>query len=1441
MRGSGTGGNEAPGIGLRGLLAAGLSLALLGTALTPPAHAAAGGAAPEAAAPGGAADPTPDVAAELRAEVAAAPGERVQALLILPSAGNLGGNPDMVVPRLRAHARQLQDEVEVALEQTAQTQGDVTVVNRFWIKNMLLVEFTASEARLAALAGTPGVERVLPNFAVTAPPEPAFEARADLEASIVDGRITWGMDRIGAERVWNELGLDGTGVRVVTLDTGVAIDHPDLAGKMYTANPADPSHPGGWMEFGSAGQLVESQPRDTEGHGTHVSGTIHGGATSGVIIGGAPGAELAHGLVIPAGTGTFTQVVAGMQWAIAPTDADGNPAGRPADVVNMSLGIADYAEEVIAPTLAIVAAGAFPAFAIGNTDIFGSCGVGSSAPGNVYEAVGVGATDVDENVASFSCGEVVRRADWTNPPAGWPDSYVTPDLSAPGVNVWSAAPGGGYRYGSGTSMATPHTAATAALIRQGAPELTVEQMRDTLADTSFWDDRYSPTRPDTRFGEGRIDAYRAVSRVAFDSGVTGRITEAGTGAPIAGATVTVTPGDRTIRTGDDGSYAVRLAPGTYDLTATAFGHSSAAATGVAVVDGEFARVDLALAAQPRGTVAGTVTLDESGRGIPGVEVAVLGIPVDRSAVTDVDGAYRIDLPAGTYQVAASHPVFVAPPPVEVTVPAGGTAAADFAFSPPPQTVALVGDFTDQYVDEVFAPRDIATVQYDWPDLVEAAQHAVVVLAYGVASDYNATRFQQFLDATDANGTGVIFTDHAFGPASGIRQLSQHTGQPESTGNNSGGSGVAESFYEVTAAHPILDGFAVGDRIPFDVTTQAKWIAWFNGYAGAGRRTIADMGRTDATDIYGGGIGVDQRANNRHVLLSTHGVSVTRGPETWTEQATTVFLNALSWAARPQQPGQAYFALHDLQVADPLIKIGETTRITVDIKNVGASLGSHTVTLLLNGEPAASTTVSLGAGVNREIAWTVEPEEIGTYQVSVGYLSDSFRVRAPEIHLVARTYRGPGAPPEAALAGATVELIHDGQVVPAGVTAADGTLHVEAPRAVGRYLIVIRRAAAGAEPAYLLHREITIIDDDTVVFAPQVLASGSAGASAFLQDFAVRAELAADLVDDRHEVLTYLAPGSTAPYAYAYEPGTLIASLDVYRAVHVHRVSRLERDWWLPSEVVSVSNWDLPFDVELAYGGEVQLDVAATGDDLGVVSVDWQATDAHGNPFATVLATGIRPFLDLPDVVDFADVMEVVRGEAPNEQLPILRLFAPDGTELRAGSIGWADRPFTFPVDDVRPGTYRLDLALDTGAYSGAVTAATPLVLAEPVTVATTLPATAVVETRVPYEVTIGNAGPDDLGPAAWDVTFAHPAGDLRPRDVVLQLRVGDAWERVALTRDAGRLVGTVLPSVLLGPESAHTWRMRLLVRTAGPLTVTDRLRGPGVAVDHAATVTVAAG
>jgi hypothetical protein len=1214
---------------------------------------------------------------------------------------------------------------------------------------------------------------------------------------------------------------------------------------MVTDDPADPNFPGGWMEFNSSGGRVASAPHDSAVHGTHVSGTIHGGAASGTAIGVAPGAELMHGLVIPGGGGSFAQVAAGMQWAMAPTDAAGNPAGEPADIVNMSLGGNGFHEEMIQPTRAMRAAGIFPAFAIGN-----NCGTSATAsPGNVFESVAVGATDSSDNVASFSCGGVVRKSQWTDPPAQWPDSYVKPNVSAPGVDVFSADPNGTYRTASGTSMATPHTAGTVALMLSAAGGLTVDDVQRVLGDTAFWDDRYAGAPPDTRFGSGRINAYEATAFVALNSGVQGTVTVATTGDPITGATVTVEPGGRTLTTGPDGGFTARLTPGTYTLTASAFGYETGTVSGVVVVENSFTPVRIPLAGVPSGQISGVTRFAPSGHGIPGVTVRVLDVPTDLSAVTGVDGSYTIQgVPGGTYRLAATHPTFSAPPPFTVTVTPGAITPVDFAFLPPPRSVAIVdsgASRAQQFVDEVFAPRNIPTAIYDWTQLEQAAQHSTVVLGYGTTSNYNAARFQAFLDATDANGTGVIFTDHAFSTGNGIKQLSTHTGQPASTDVDSGGSGQAESYYQVTAEHPMLAGYQVGDRIVLDNSTQAKWVAWFDGYEGEGRRTIGAMGRT-ANGIMGGGIGVDQRPNNRHVLLSTHGVSTTRGPGDWTPEATELFVSAVNWATPPPAAEAPFFAVHDLRVGPDVVQVDDPVSVSVGVKNVGSAAGTYNAALRVGGEVVATTPVNLAANASTRVNWTVRPDELGSFTVQVGHLTGAFRVRAPIVTVSASTVDAPGAAAVEALAGATVELIDGATVRAVGTTSADGTLSFEIPHPVGRYTLVVRRAATGDAPAYLLHRVITVIDDDAVTFAPRVLAGPSGlGTAAIGENFAVRATLELERSDNRHTASVYLRPATTAPHGYKFAPGQLIATLDTYEAVTVHEVRHLEQDWFLPSQVVGGLNWIDPYDTRFTFGGpaSVELGDVTTGPD-GTTTVNWSIVDGHGRPFETVIATNVRPFLTLPERTPLESIEGIVRTAGPNELKPILRLFDPAGTPVRAGSIEWDAQPFTFTLAPETPaGLYRLVLDADTGGYSGDVSGTAPLrigpVPAADVSLSDTRGTQAEPGTAARYDMLLANRGTAGSGPLTWTVRITADVATA-PRDVVLRIMVDGTWQRVALARDGDALTGTVPVQVALAAGAEQTWRMSLMFRQAGTYTVTDTLSGDAVSVSGTDQLVVAA-
>ncbi|SNS76708.1 WD40-like Beta Propeller Repeat [Streptosporangium subroseum] len=620
--------------------------------------------------------------------------DRVEAVVVLGARPDPAtSSPSVARTTLAETARSAQTPVV----QLVESRGD-QVVNTFWLKNMVLVR--VKPATMDALAALPMVDRVIPNFELKAPPTPPASPVASLRAAKA-GASTWGVEKIGADRVQKERGLTGDGVRVAILDTGIDISHPDLTGKLVTDDASDPSHPGGWIEFSAEGKPVFSSPHDSAFHGTHVAGTVAGGNASGTQIGVAPGAELMAGLVIPGGSGSIAQIIAGMQWAVAPYAADGSPAGKPANVVSMSLGGEGYTDELIEPVRNLRLAGAFPAFAIGNDCLPGE----SSSPGNVYEAVAVGATNPDDSVPDFSCGGVVTRKDWFDAPAEWPDSYVVPDVSAPGTEILSSVPGGEYGTLDGTSMATPHVSGTVALMLQARPDLSVDEALTILEGTSFFDKRYGE-RPNTRYGAGRIDAYAAVAEAALKSGIRGTVTDDKTRKPLAGVTVTLTSTGRTFQTDEQGRFEIRIGAGTYDLKLARFGYRSES-TRVRVTADRFSDVRLALEQTRWGKLSGKVAYGPTGSTVPGATVTVLGVPDHLTATTDINGDYAIDdVPEGTYQAVASAVGVSTSDPQQVAVNGKKTnGKADFALPRPSPTkrVSLAADGA-QGDDDAWWPR-----------------------------------------------------------------------------------------------------------------------------------------------------------------------------------------------------------------------------------------------------------------------------------------------------------------------------------------------------------------------------------------------------------------------------------------------------------------------------------------------------------------------------------------------------------------------------------------------------------------------------------------------------------------------------------------------------------------------------------------------------------------
>ncbi|MEV0621028.1 S8 family serine peptidase [Nonomuraea sp. NPDC050404] len=272
--------------------------------------------------------------------------------------------------------------------------------------------------------------------------------------------------QIGAPEAW-AAGYDGTGTTVAVLDTGVDATHPDLAGKVADQR-----------DF-----TGENATGDPHGHGTHVAGTIAGAGTDGGK-GVAPGAKLLGGRVLAAdGYGQLSWIIDGMEWAAGE---------KRAEIVNMSLGTQEPGGPLTEAVTGLTKQyGTLFVIAAGN-DGCDSC-VGS--PGDAPEALTVGAVDKQDKLADFSSKGPILA-----------DQAVKPDVTAPGVNITAAKPGGGEVAMSGTSMATPHVAGAAALLRQARPGLSGGELKSLLMATA------KPGRdiPVDAQGAGRIDVAAAL-------------------------------------------------------------------------------------------------------------------------------------------------------------------------------------------------------------------------------------------------------------------------------------------------------------------------------------------------------------------------------------------------------------------------------------------------------------------------------------------------------------------------------------------------------------------------------------------------------------------------------------------------------------------------------------------------------------------------------------------------------------------------------------------------------------------------------------------------------------------------------------------------------------------------------------------------------------------
>lgn len=336
------------------------------------------------------------------------------------------------------------------------------------VKDLNLIDGKAvllSPKAEAALAGQAGVLRIDDDVVVEALVRGGIQAKpAPTQPAEV---LPWGIDRIDAELVWP---ADNTAdlVRVAIIDTGIEVAHPDLQGN---------------IKGGVSAVAYTASYNDDNGHGTHVAGIVAAIDNEIGVIGVGPKIDLYAVKVLDRrGSGWLSDIIEGLDWAIA----------NHMQVVNMSLGTSADIQSFHNAVIAAKNAGITQVAAAGNS------GGAVIFPAAYPEVIAVSATDSADTIASWSSrGQQV-------------------DLAAPGVSIKSTYKGSTYKELSGTSMAAPHVAGTAALVLStpvGAYDANGNGIWDPSEVQQKLQDRATNLGAsgfDNLYGWGLVNAYNAV-------------------------------------------------------------------------------------------------------------------------------------------------------------------------------------------------------------------------------------------------------------------------------------------------------------------------------------------------------------------------------------------------------------------------------------------------------------------------------------------------------------------------------------------------------------------------------------------------------------------------------------------------------------------------------------------------------------------------------------------------------------------------------------------------------------------------------------------------------------------------------------------------------------------------------------------------------------------
>ncbi|MEM7809140.1 MAG: S8 family serine peptidase, partial [Planctomycetota bacterium] len=362
---------------------------------------------------------------------------------------------------------------------------------------LFLARGTDTLGLIADLKATPGVTFVEPNFVVTkssTPNDPSFDQLWGLHQSSdmdIDALEAWGISTGSPD------------VITAVVDTGIDYNHPDLVANMWT-NPGEIAGDGidndnnGYVDdiYGIDTAYGDSDPYDGDSHGTHVAGTIAATGNNGVgVVGVAYGTKvMALKFLDDSGFGDTADAVEAINYI-----TDMRLRGVNVVASNNSWGGGGYSQTLYDAIEAHNDAGLLFVAAAGNgTPFFGT-------PIN---------NDADPQYpASYDLPGIISVANHqSSGAAGSSSNYgaTSVDIAAPGTNVLSSVPGGGYSSFTGTSMASPHVAGVVALVNSVAPGLPIADVKAAVLDAADPIAAFATTGSKPILTGGRLNAFKAI-------------------------------------------------------------------------------------------------------------------------------------------------------------------------------------------------------------------------------------------------------------------------------------------------------------------------------------------------------------------------------------------------------------------------------------------------------------------------------------------------------------------------------------------------------------------------------------------------------------------------------------------------------------------------------------------------------------------------------------------------------------------------------------------------------------------------------------------------------------------------------------------------------------------------------------------------------------------